>query len=227
MRLDWHHGGTVPAGGAELEGWLALWPRTPWTVAGKTHAPDTLLGIRLADFLARHEGIALTVESRDRSFDFDEEPIDLAIHYGKPVWPGAVAEFLCTEVVVPVAAPRLAARHPDMAGAALLHVTARPRLWAQWFAEHGGEEVWRGQRFDQFSLAISAAVAGLGVALLPTYLIEQELASGDLVVMREAPMQTENAYYIVTPEGRQGHAAAQAFRAWLLGQVSPQSRAQA
>ncbi|QDJ08741.1 Prolyl endopeptidase family [Roseomonas mucosa] len=52
MRLDWHHGGTVPAGGAELEGWLALWPRTPWTVAGKTHAPDTLLGIRLADFLA-------------------------------------------------------------------------------------------------------------------------------------------------------------------------------
>ena len=181
---------------------------------------------RLADFLARHEGIALTVESRDRSFDFDEEPIDLAIHYGKPVWPGAVAEFLCTEVVVPVAAPALAARHPGMTGAPLLHVTARPRLWAQWFAEHGGEEVWRGQRFDQFSLAISAAVAGLGVALLPTYLIEQELASGDLVVMREAPMQTENAYYIVTPEGRQGHAAAQAFRAWLLGQVSPQSRAQ-
>lgn len=177
---------------------------------------------RLADFLARHPDVALTVESRDRPFDFDEDPIDLAIHYGKPVWPGGVAQFLCTEIVVPVASRAMAAGlGADLATAPLLHMASRPRLWSQWFALHGdGAEVWGGQRFDQFSMVIAAACAGLGVALLPTYLIESELGSGELVQLMDAPMQTENAYYIILPEARQGHRAATAFQDWILGQVS-------
>lgn len=178
---------------------------------------------RLADFLARHPDVALTVGSHDRPFNFDDVPIDLAIHYGKPVWPGGVANFLCTEIVVPVASRAMAGqqRDPDLAAAPLLHMASRPRLWSQWFALHGdGVEVWRGQRFDQFSMVIAAARAGLGVALLPTYLIEPELASGELVQLRDAPMQTENAYYVVLPEARQGHRAAACFQSWMLGQVS-------
>jgi DNA-binding transcriptional LysR family regulator len=172
---------------------------------------------RLADFHARQGGIALTVQSRDRSFDLEEEGVDLAIHYGKPVWPGAVSEFLCTEVVVPVAVPQVAAR--GIGGAPLLHLTGRPRLWADWLALYGGEEQGRGPRFDQFSMVIAAVTAGLGIGLVPTYLIEAELGSGQLVQLADQPMQTENAYYIVTPEGRQGHGAALAFRDWILGQV--------
>lgn len=179
---------------------------------------------RLADFLAQHPGVALTVESRDRPFDFDDDPIDLAIHYGKPVWPGGVAHFLCNEVVVPVASRAMAARvwaQDDLAAAPLLHMASRPRLWSQWFALHGTDtEVRHGQRFDQFSMVIAAACAGLGVALLPTYLIEPELASGELVQLMDAPMKTENAYYIVLPEARQGHRAAAAFQTWILGKVS-------
>jgi prolyl oligopeptidase len=33
-------------------GWLALRPRSPWRIGGAIHAPDTLLGMRLARFLA-------------------------------------------------------------------------------------------------------------------------------------------------------------------------------
>lgn len=180
---------------------------------------------RLANFLTLHPDVALTVESRDRPFDFDDDPIDLAIHYGRPVWPGGVTNFLCTEIVVPVASRAMAAElgsaGTDLAAAPLLHMISRPRMWSQWFALHGnGDEVWRGQRFDQFSMVIAAACAGLGVALLPTYLIESELASGELVQLMDAPMTTENAYYIVRPEARQGHRAAASFQSWILGQVS-------
>lgn len=179
---------------------------------------------RLADFLTRHADVSLTVESRDSPFDFDTDPIDLAIHYGKPVWPGGVTNFLCTEIVVPVASRAMAERlggAPDLSVAPLLHVTSRPRLWSQWFALYGnGAEVWRGQRFDQFSMIIAAACAGLGVALLPTYLIEPELGSGALVQLLDAPMQTENAYYVVLPEARQCHRSAANFQNWILGQVS-------
>lgn len=181
---------------------------------------------RLADFLSKHPDVVLTVESRDRPFSFDDDPLDLTIHYGRPVWPGAVADFLCTEVVVPVASRAMADRiaGADLATAPLLHLTGRPRLWSQWFERYGGAEVWRGQRFDQFSMVIAAASAGLGVALLPTYLIESELAAGDLVQLLDAPMETENAYYIVIPEGRQGHRASLQFRDWIIGQVSPRSQ---
>jgi LysR family glycine cleavage system transcriptional activator len=99
-------------------------------------------------------------------------------------------------------------------------MTSRPNLWSDWFALHScSAGVWRGHKFDQFSMIITAACAGLGVALLPTYLIEQELASGALVQLFDAPMKTENAYYIVIPEARQSHRAATSFRTWILGQV--------
>ena len=184
---------------------------------------------RLADFAALYPDVSLTVESRDRPFDFDEDPLDLSIHYGKPVWPGGVTRFLCTEIVVPVASRSMVARLPpriaDLAEAPLLHMTSRPRLWSQWFARQGLEtEVWRGQRFGQFSMVIAAACAGLGVALLPSYLIEAELASGELVQLFDAPMETENAYYIVLPEARQNHRAALLFHDWILGQVSARRR---
>lgn len=179
---------------------------------------------RLSDFLSRHPDVALTVESRDRPFDFDADPMDLVIHYGKPVWPGGVTSFLCTEIVVPVASRDMAARLPPQIGAIatapLLHMTSRPDLWLQWLALLGEEaQIWRGQRFDQFSMIIAAACAGMGVALLPTYLIEQELASGALVQLFDAPMKTHNAYYIVLPEARQSHRAALGFQKWILGQV--------
>ena len=182
---------------------------------------------RLPDFLSRHPDVTLTLESRDIPFSFDDDPMDLAIHYGKPVWPGAVTEFLCTEIVVPVAGRALAARLTGpLDKAPLLHLTGRPRLWQQWFDRYmPGTEVWRGQRFDQFSMIIAAASAGLGVALLPTYLIETELASGDLVRLMDAPMETENAYYIVLPEGGQHRSASLLLRDWLMGQVSARRQA--
>lgn len=180
---------------------------------------------RLADFLTKHPNISLTVESRDNPFDFSSDQLDLTIHYGRPVWPGAVADFLCNETVVPVAnrdlARRISGPITDLSRAPLLHLTSRPQLWTQWLSRYAdGTEVWRGQRFDQFSMVIAAATAGLGVALLPTYLIEAELASGSLVQLFDAPMETENAYYVVIPEGRQGYLASVSFREWILDQVS-------
>ncbi|MSP50748.1 MAG: S9 family peptidase [Alphaproteobacteria bacterium] len=49
-------------------GWLAIKPRTPWTVGGKTHAPDTVLGISLAAFLGGdREFVKLFEPARRRS----------------------------------------------------------------------------------------------------------------------------------------------------------------
>lgn len=181
---------------------------------------------RISDFLDKHPGIALNIASRSGVFDFEEQPFDLAIHYGQPIWAHATCSFLCSEVIVPVASPSLLkTQHPSMADELedqpLLHLATRPKMWAQWFESCGleGKSAYRGHRFEQFSMVISAAVAGLGFALLPLYLIEQELQSGKLVLLFEKPMRTENDYYLVVPEGKLENPLTQEFRQWISSQV--------
>lgn len=181
---------------------------------------------RLPDFLKRHPGTTINLASRSQPFDFEEENFDLAIHYGQPVWAHATCSYLCGEVIVPVASPSLLQAQSigdpvDLQDKPLLHLATRPKMWAQWFEANGGElsSAYRGNRFDQFSMVIEAAIAGLGFALLPLYLIEQELENDRLRVTFDRPMQTENSYYLVVPEGKLENPVSQAFRQWISGEV--------
>jgi LysR family glycine cleavage system transcriptional activator len=181
---------------------------------------------RLGGFLDRYRDIAITIESRTKPFSFAEDNFDLAIHFGQPAWAGGVPTFLCRETVLPVAnralADKLQIRTPvDLAGTPRLHLTTRPKLWAEWFQIHVAsvDNAYLGPRFDQFSMISAAAITGLGVGLLPTYLIEEELRSGALVPLLDLPMSTNNAYYIVKPETKQTHEIADLFQTWLLSQI--------
>lgn len=181
---------------------------------------------RLPKFLAERPSVALTIESRAEPFDFDEEGFDLAIHYGKPTWAKAKSTFLCGEIVLPIASAALArdfgALTPaDLIDAPLLHLTTRPRLWQQWFEGNGvsTDRGFRGNRFDQFSMMIGAVQANMGMALLPSYLIEDEVQAGTLIPVFDLAMATEFSYHVVLPENRQHNIVASAFRDWLLAQV--------
>ncbi|MEP9373388.1 LysR family transcriptional regulator [Mesorhizobium sp. KR1-2] len=183
---------------------------------------------RLPDFLARHPGIAVNVASRAEPFDFSVEDFDLAIHYGQPTWPRATCTYLCSETILPVASPSLmeahSINHPgDLEGKPLLHLATRPKLWVEWFERNGvaWEAAYKGNRFDQFAMIIEAAARGLGFALLPLYLIEDEIASDRLRIVFDRPMTTDNRYYVVLPEGKQDSALGLAFQSWLLTKVDP------
>ena len=80
-----------------------------------------------------------------------------------------------------------------------------------------------GSYFDQFSLVIAAAVSGLGAAILPTYLIEPELASGALVSLAAIRDGSGHNYYLATPPGELSPPAAE-FLTWIKGQVSHRVR---
>lgn len=181
---------------------------------------------RLPQFLRRHPGVVANLASRSEPFDLSSQGFDVAIHYGQPIWAHAACTFLCNETIMPVASPRLIgegsiASIGAIAAAPLLHLMTRPKLWAEWFERNGldTETAYRGHRFDQFSMVIEAAVQGLGLALLPLYLIEDEIASGRLVIAVDRPMSTNNSYYVVMPEDKQSSPVATAFRDWLLESV--------
>lgn len=181
---------------------------------------------RLPDFLNKHPGTVLNIASRSEPFDFEAEDFDIAIHYGQPVWAHATCTYLCSETVVPVASPGLLAEQPiadigDIEKMPLVHLATRPEMWAEWFERNGLDwnDAYRGNRFDQFAMVIEAATLGVGMALVPDYLIEGEIETGRLEVVFDRPLSTENNYYVVLPEGKQESPIGRAFQAWLLDQV--------
>jgi len=69
-------------------------------------------------------------------------------------------------------------------------------------------------------MVAQAAIAGLGLALLPDFLITEELASGALVTVLDRPLQSEGAYWLVWPPERAEHPPLVAFRDWLVGEAA-------
>lgn len=179
------------------------------------------LAPRLPDFVARHPGVTINLTTRLAPFDFALDPVDAAIHFGGPSWPGAELDFLMGEVVVPACSPVLKEKHRfrdpvDLVGAPLLHLTSRPDAWENWFAGQGvATEVVRGMLFDQFATETQAAISGMGVALLPKFLFQAEFDRGDLVEAVPRPAESRENYYLAWPVERADHPPLLAFRDWI------------
>lgn len=183
------------------------------------------LAPRLPGFIAANPGITINLTTRLVPFDFQAESVDAAIHFGLPEWPGAQLDLLMSETVVPACSSALLARHrfrkpADLVKAPLLHLVSRPDAWEHWFAAMGVavEEV-HGMLVDQFAMAAQAAISGLGVALLPRFLIGDELRRGDLVEAMHAPVESAERYYLAWPPARETYPPLQAFREWIRAEA--------
>ena len=183
---------------------------------------------RLGHLRARHPQVVVHIETRTRPFLFADTSFDAALYAGTPEqlqrWAGTQATRLLAEVTLPVCAPSLLGGRvaPGTADALthlpLLQHSTRPFAWRQWFEAQGlaVAQALSGPRYELFSMTISAAIHGQGLALVPRLLIEDELARGDLVVACNHALQDERAYYLVTPLRDAEPAALQDFRQWLL-----------
>ena len=180
---------------------------------------------RLPDFARRHPEVSINLTTRLKPFNFAAEPFDAAIHFGNSDWPGTQALRLKPEAVVAVCAPallegRAPAGPEDLLRLPLLHIETRPDAWAAWFAAHGVQEARvSGAIYDQFATITQAALHGLGVALLPDYLAEQDLATGRLCMAWSGPTPSPGAYHLVWPVEKAREAALTTFRDWLATQT--------
>jgi len=184
------------------------------------------LAPRLPVFASAYPDITVNLTTRLTPFDFRADTVDAAIHFGLSEWPGAEVAPLMAETVIPVCAPSFKARlrlasPADLVAAPLLHLSSRPDAWEHWFAAMAIDvsEV-RGMLLDQFTLILEVARAGLGVALLPAFLIEPELARGELVKAVDAPMTSAQAYYFAWPHTHRTHRPLEIFRDWIVAEAA-------
>ncbi|WP_306114409.1 MULTISPECIES: LysR family transcriptional regulator [unclassified Roseovarius] len=178
---------------------------------------------RLGDFARLNPEVTINLATRLKPFNFAVEPYDAAIHFGKPDWPGTDHLRLKDERVIAVCAPELLpsplGNVAEVLRLPILHIETRPDAWQHWFAAQGVEaSAITGTVHDQFSTITQAALHGLGVALLPDYLAEQDLATGRLVPVWGGPTESPGAYYLVWPSEKSGDPALRKFRNWLADQ---------
>lgn len=180
---------------------------------------------RIPQFVAAHPEITLNFATRIGQFDFEREGIDLAIHIGQADWPNADCTFLMDEMVAPVCSADFLKDHPihdaaQLATLPMLHMASRPGAWAQWFESLGiAAPQAQGMRFEQFSNVAQACNAGLGVALMPLFLIDVELRSGQLVQAVDHQSKSPSSYYAVAPLSRVNHVPVVQFKEWLVQEI--------
>jgi len=178
---------------------------------------------RLSKFYADNREVTINLTTRAQPFLFTDTPFDAAIHFGDPVWPGSIAKHLFGEEMTVVCSPRLLCQEKELdlqrvRDFLLLHQTARPEAWRLWLTEAGLHDLdaVSGQRYELFSMLVEAAKAGLGIALVPRFLILEELSSGVLATPFKLSLNSAEGYYLVHPECKQNSPTLQRFESWLL-----------
>lgn len=184
------------------------------------------LAPRLNDFLTKNSGVTINLSTRLTPFNFDSEAMDAAIHFGSPSsWPDCEYQKIMDEAILPACAPVLLASvqittPADLLKLPLLHLQTRPSAWQQWMLAHQVESTnLTGMFFDQFAMMSNAVTQGVGVALLPQFLIESELRSGQLVSAYGDAATSQGSYYLVWPKPKTHYKPLLRFRNWLRNQT--------
>lgn len=185
---------------------------------------------RLKDFQHKHPEVTVNLTNRTRPFLFADTQFDAAIYFGDADWPGTESHRLMGENPMPVCSPALLGNQTLLSADAiaelpLLQQTTRPYAWRQWFNSQllNIPRDMTGPRYELFSMLAQAAMHDMGIALIPPFLIQRELAEKRLVVANYQAFSSIKAYYLMIPERKVESASLKAFRDWLLQQAQSYS----
>lgn len=177
---------------------------------------------RLPRFQKRHPHVVVHLAERMEPFVLAGSGFDAAIHFEHPAWTGMKTHRLLQETLVPVCNPALlrgSGGKVSLDELPRLHRRQNPDAW-QRYAQESGLALTNpaiGPRYDLHAMLIEAALAGLGVALVPRLYVEAELAEGRLVAPWPDGRSIAKTFCLVLPEPiGLSDGLVQVFANWLL-----------
>ena len=160
----------------------------------------------LAELASRHPELEIQSSYSDRTVDLVAEGFDAAIRLGLLDDSDLVARRISTFGGNLVASPAYLERRgrPRTPDDLLAHDTIN-RVNDEWPLLHDGRVITLHPRArftaDNGAALVPAALAGLGIALLPDFLIAEHLASGTLITLLPDYPMPEAGVYVVRPPG--------------------------
>lgn len=180
---------------------------------------------RLSQFRQKHPNITVHLSERMEPFVLAGSGFDAAIHFEHPAWTGMRTYPLLDEVLVPVCHPEILTGGEGttaLDNLPRLHRRQNPEAWQRYSQETGIPLTHpaRGARYDLHAMLIEAALAGLGVALVPRLYVDTELACGRLVAPWPEGKTIAKTFSLVLPESiGLSSEPLQAFAQWILDEA--------
>ncbi|MFG1398768.1 LysR substrate-binding domain-containing protein [Roseixanthobacter pseudopolyaromaticivorans] len=178
---------------------------------------------RLKSFCDANPDVEIHLTTSHRTADFPHGEADIAVRVGVS-WPGLDATFLMGTQITPVCSPLLLARGPglrnpeDVLHYTRLHSTTDPDDWRTWLtaAQVSADDIDRGPRLDSFVLAIGAAHAGVGVAIIRRSLVADDLAKGRLVAPFTLAVEVPGGWHLIHPHEHERRSEIRRFKEWII-----------
>lgn len=177
---------------------------------------------RMSLFQRKQPDVEIRLTTATAPVNFEEGGYDMAIRGSITPLPGCRSIPFMTEIITPVCHCELRERLKldsvqDLANHTLISYTTEPVRWDDWLGHSGaaGLRAANSLHFEQMYFALQAATEGLGVVLVPLFLVIDDVLAGRLCLpfgMRSARRRT---YYANTPATRPLTPALSAFQNWL------------
>lgn len=177
------------------------------------------LAPRLKRFRHAHPGVQINLmtelwEARDMA-----EGADVEIRYSLRPSDQVHAELLATDHYYPVCAPDYEVTLDSLADQPLYDCSNMMGTWAVWAEEQGLDWVLPPVTYaTTYSIPLAVALAGGGLALGHSVIVQGFLDAGQLIAPFEHRSQMQEAYYLIQSPRAQAMPAAQAFSNWLRRQ---------
>jgi LysR family glycine cleavage system transcriptional activator len=195
----------------------------------RLHVPpffaSELLLPRLQTFLEATPETDIDLDTLLAPLDAHPADADLSIVVGNGPWEGLVAHRLFAQRFTPACSAALQARAPirslsDLNGRTLIVHDARRDGWDRWAQQHGPAQLRPAKllRVDTQFAAAEAAERSLGIALVSTPLGSKRFASGALVRLFAAELDSGESYYLLHRPEDGGRREVLALKQWILAQ---------
>jgi DNA-binding transcriptional LysR family regulator len=181
---------------------------------------------RLHRFQEEHPDIQVKVDASRFVVDLASNQIDLAIRSSPDPIPKMSCDLLGRVSFVPIGAPHYVQKLSrngtlDWSRATVIHTLSANEDWQTW-CNHSRTDISCARELTVSSaqVAFQAARDGLGIAMGRLPLIDDDIAAGRVVVAVDHVVPVTSAYWLVKAAGNETRREINAFRNWLLDEMS-------
>ncbi|REG85891.1 LysR substrate-binding domain-containing protein [Marinomonas pollencensis] len=178
---------------------------------------------RLGHFRQQYPSLNVELFSPYFSWEFEKGASDLGVIYSEEQDRHLSYQYLFKGSLVPVCSPALFDEQgcdslTKLLTKPLLHVSESPKNLAHWLHQQGVmsmEQLEIKEGYDNYQLALEAAIAGQGVAFVPAFFCSGDIAGGKLVVPLDRTVPEIGCWYVVCSATSRANSRANYFVSWL------------
>ena len=184
------------------------------------------LSPRLEGFLNQYPWVQLNLATAVWHEERPNASASVHIVFGQSKREGKAGKRLTRDHIFPVCSPKVARRIKslnDLMAQRLFDLPGTVQSWSSWLDANPaaqGLTLPVIHRASTWALSLQWAQQGLGVALAHDTIARDLIGSGKLVRPFDFSIPMKESYYLIAPDGSHTHAAAKAFKEWLLREMS-------